>query len=111
MAFVSQNDKFGLKIHDSCASRASIYPSYVATILTARVLVTENPGESKNEMFVLLRTFSSSMVRYEGIDLLLLIGMMMMKMMMMMMMMMKCGKKSSLNFFIFATLNMLSFNF
>ena len=35
------------------------------------------------------------MVRYECIDLLLLIGMMMMKMMMMMMMMMmKCGKKS-----------------
>ena len=60
LAFVSQtqNDKFGLKIHESCASRASIYLSYVATILSTRVKITENPGERKNAMFVLLRIFS-----------------------------------------------------
>ena len=53
------------------------------------------------------------MVRYDSIDLLLLIGMMMMMMMMMimMMMMMKCQEKSSLNFFIFAPINMLGVNF
>ena len=48
------------------------------------------------------------MVRYDSIDLLSLIGMMMM---MMMMMMMKCQEKSSLNFFIFAPINMLGVNF
>ena len=47
------------------------------------------------------------MVRYDSIDLLSLIGMMMM----MMMMMMKCQEKSSLNFFIFAPINMLGVNF
>ena len=46
------------------------------------------------------------MVRYDSIDLLSLIGMMMM-----MMMMMKCQEKSSLNFFIFAPINMLGVNF
>ena len=56
------------------------------------------------------------MVRYDSIDLLSFIGMMMMMMMTMMMMMMmkmkmmmmmQCPQKSSLNFFIFAPLNML----
>ena len=32
LAFVSSMEKFGLKIQKSCASRTSIYPSYVATI-------------------------------------------------------------------------------
>ena len=43
------------------------------------------------------------MVMYECIDFLLFIGMMMM--------MMKCRQKSSLNFFIFAPLNMLNVSF
>ena len=58
------------------------------------------------------------MVSSESIDLLSFIGMMMMIMMMMMMMkmmkmmmMMKCQQKSSLNFFIFAPINMLGVNF
>ena len=32
LAFVSSKEKFGLKIHKSCASRTSMYPSYVETI-------------------------------------------------------------------------------
>ena len=54
------------------------------------------------------------MVRYDSIDLLSFIGMMMMmmmRMMMKMMMMMKCQQKSSLNFFIFAQINLLGVNF
>ena len=37
LVFVSPNEKFGLKIHMSCASATSIYSSFVATILSTRV--------------------------------------------------------------------------